>query len=264
MLILGITEFVEPIVDQAPRLLINNLIIIALFLLGIGAGALLLRIIYLIASKKVYKKERKVEKVEDSEIYDGIIIPALQAYDTEYGGAKLGEKFEGFKKAFVFMLNNISKAYYPKSDYPMFEVSPDELLKLADNVADKICRQLKRFLDDNFIIRNAFKAGVYMHNKGKKDILSYDWREIKLSTVKTLLENVINKSQVEEKEKKNFFDKVGATVKALPNKLFNSFISSKIRELIVETGMEIDKVYGGKHDKDESKELASIDAAEEK
>jgi hypothetical protein len=86
-----------------------------------------------------------------------------------------------------------------------------------------------------------FKAGVFMHNKGKKNLVSYDWREIKLSTIKTLIESITNKPV--EKEKKNFFDKVGSSVKGLPGKLLNSFVSAKIRELIIETGMEINKVY---------------------
>lgn len=247
MLRLNIKDFVQIIIDKIPSLLLNNLIIIALFFVGIGFGVLILRLVYGIATKKIHKKEQKAEIVEDSQIYDGIIIPALEDFDTKYGGLGLDEKFEGYKKAFVFMLNSISKAYYPKSDYPMFEVSPDELLKLADSLADKICNLLKKFLEDNFIVKNAFKAGVYFHNKGKKDILSYDWKEIKLSTIKSLIESVNNKPQEDEKEKKNFLGKVGDKVKALPGKLLNSFISVKIRELIIETGAEINKVYKGEH-----------------
>ncbi|GEM_PF-4597762 len=242
---MDINEVVEPIANQAPQLLINYLIIIGLFLLGIAFGYFLLRTIYAAATKKKYKAKKTAREVEKAEIYDDIIIPSVTAYDAEYGNASTSEKLEGFKKAFLNMLTNISKAYYPDSDYPIFEVSADAIIKLADNIADRINRQLKRFLDDNFLVKNAFKAGVYVHNKSKKDTISYDWREIKISTIKSLIENLTAKPVVEEQEKKSFFGKVGASVKALPNKIFASFLNSKLRELIVETGMEIDKIYGG-------------------
>ncbi len=234
-----ITDIVEPISKQLPKFLINNLIIVALFLLGILLGALIMRIFYVVATKKEYKKVDSAKKVESSIIYDQIIVPALEAYDLEYGNAPLKEKFTGYKKAFEFMLNNIAKTYYPKSQYPVFEVSADELIMLADKFAESLSAQLKRFLDDNFLVRNAFKAGIYMHNKGKKDILSYNWKEIKLSTIKKLVESMINKP---EKEKKSFW----SNIKTIPEKLLTSFLSGKIRELIIETGIEIDKVYSGK------------------
>lgn len=242
MLILGITGYLQPIINQIPKLLLNNLIIIALFVLGILAGVIILRIIYLLATKKV-AKEKKAANVSDDEIYNGIIMEAVKTYDREYGKAQLSQKFEGFKNAFVTMLTNISKAYFPESDYPMFEVSPDVLLKLADNVADKILHQLKLFLEDNFLVKNAFKVTVYMHNKSKKNMLSYDWKEIKIAAIKALLENVATKA--DEKEKKNFFDKVGSSVKGIRSKFLNSILGAKIRDLIVESGMEINKVYGG-------------------
>jgi hypothetical protein len=241
MLSAQMTDIVEPISNQIPRFLFNNLIIIALFLLGIGAGVLILRIIYTIATKKVYKKVDKAAEVDQTKIYDEIILTALDSYDTEYANSELNDKFEGYKKAFIFMLNNISKTYYPDSDYPIFEVSADELLILVDKVADSLCRQLEKFLDDNFFVKNVFKVGVFMHNKGKKNLVSYNWREIKLSTIKTLIESITNKPA--EKENKNFFYKVGSSVKAIPGKLLNSFVSAKIRELVIETGMEINKVY---------------------
>lgn len=239
-----IQDIVEPISQQVPRFLINNLIIVALFLLGILAGIIIMRIIYKIATKKEHKViDAKVE-VDEAKIYDEIILTALADYDKEYATKELNDKFEGYKNAFVFMLNNISKTYYPESDYPIFEVSLDELLILIDKVADSLCRNLEKFLDDNFLVRNVFKAGIFIHNKGKKEVVSYNWREIRLSTIKALIESITNKPV--EKEKKNFFDKVGSSVKALPAKLLNSFVSVKLRELIVETGMEINKVYAGK------------------
>lgn len=231
-------------IDTLPTLLINNLIIIALFVCGIFVGTGIFWVVYLIATKRKPKLEKENSEVTDLEIFDEIIIPAQTAFVQAYAVAKIPEKFDGLKKATVNMVQEISKKYYPRSDYPVFEVSPDQLLKLVDKISDKMCRTLEKFLDENFVFRNAFKAGIYIHNKNKKDNMSYEWKELKLNTIKDIIEGM--QKQEPQKEQKHFFEKVGATVLSLSSKLINNFINAKINELIKEIGQEINSVYGNK------------------
>lgn len=118
------------------------------FLLGIFFGITIGVIIYLIlVIKTIKEKPFDANKIDNVEI-KARIIQALEStkkiYKEEGKSSSAQKHIELISKLSINLVENIAKAFYPKSKYPMSELSINEALELNRYITQRIDKLLSR------------------------------------------------------------------------------------------------------------------------
>ena len=117
----------------------DNLLIL---FFGIVIGFFICLMIYLVFVFVSLKKgERKIlsEKHEiDDEKIARLIRSARNLFIEEYANQTLGQKINAVRTISWNLINDIAKVYYPKSNYPIYELSVDELIVLNHYITDRV------------------------------------------------------------------------------------------------------------------------------
>lgn len=112
------------------------------FLLGIVIGFALCFLIYvliLIVSIKKDSKNTDVISIENKDDEINVIIENYKnRYTNEASSKKTGEKIEFMKNISWELINDIAKTYYPNSQYPIFELTIEELISLDYYIMKRI------------------------------------------------------------------------------------------------------------------------------
>lgn len=109
---------------------------------GIVIGFLICLMIYLVfvfVSMKKGEKKYQAQKQEiDDERIARLIRSARNLFLEEYASESLGQKINAVKIISWNLINDIAKTYYPKSSYPIYELSLDELIVLNHYITDRV------------------------------------------------------------------------------------------------------------------------------
>ena len=105
------------------------------FIIGIVIGFALCFLIYLLVFVISIKKDSKnISDSETNEISDEeiriIIENCKNKYKEEVSSKKTSEKLTDLKSMSWDLINDIARTYYPNSQYPLFELSIEELISL--------------------------------------------------------------------------------------------------------------------------------------
>lgn len=112
------------------------------FLLGIVIGFVLCFLIYvliLIVSIKKDSRNTDVISIENKDDEINVIIGNYKnRYTNEASSKKTSEKIEFMKNISWELINDIAKTYYPNSQYPIFELTIEELISLDYYIMKRI------------------------------------------------------------------------------------------------------------------------------
>lgn len=112
------------------------------FFLGIVIGFLFSLLLYglilVMSLKKTEKNASNVVLDVDDEIIASLINSAKKRYIEEINSSNSNKKIEVLKKICGKLLYDIASTYYPKSKYPIYELSIDELLKLTNYISMRV------------------------------------------------------------------------------------------------------------------------------
>ncbi|HOA78790.1 MAG TPA: hypothetical protein PKO39_04980 [Bacilli bacterium] len=118
---------------------LDNLLIL---FFGIIIGFLVCLMIYLVFVFISLKKGEKRYQAQKQEIEDEkiarLIRSARNLFIEEYANETLGQKINAVGKISWNLINDIAKVYYPKSNYPIYELSLDELIILNHYITDRV------------------------------------------------------------------------------------------------------------------------------
>jgi hypothetical protein len=160
----------------------NVMILLAGIAIGFVMCAFIYLVVILVSLKKSedYIHKAKVE-IEDEEI-KRVIRSARNLFYEESSNQTTAQKFVDLKSISWQLINDIAKMYYPNSEYPIYELSLDELMMLNHYITNrvdslfkgKILRSFKKVkisqilrlidikkkIDDNKVVKVAKKAKV--------------------------------------------------------------------------------------------------------
>lgn len=113
------------------------------FIIGIVIGFALCFLIYLLVFVISIKKDSKnISDSETNEISDEeiriIIENCKNKYKEEVSSKKTSEKLTDLKSMSWDLINDIARTYYPNSQYPLFELSIEELISLDYYIMKRI------------------------------------------------------------------------------------------------------------------------------
>ena len=153
LLYLGILDEISIMIDNIKT---NPFQALLPFFIGIFFGFIIFLLLYFIvvlsSLKKTQKSASSVVLDVDDEIIKEIILNAKNKYIEDSNYSPSANKIECLKACCWDLMNDIAKTYYPKSKYPLFELSIDELLILVNYISDRIdslfqSRLLKKIKD---------------------------------------------------------------------------------------------------------------------
>lgn len=111
------------------------------FLAGIGVGFLLFLLLYILFIFVSFRKKQKesVGYVEiDNEKIKRIILNSKNRFNEESSMKPVSQKFSELGEISWEMIQDIASVYYPKSKYPMYELSSEEFLQLAHYITNRV------------------------------------------------------------------------------------------------------------------------------
>ncbi len=118
---------------------------IMLLLTGIVIGFVICAFSYLIVIlqgiKQADKENKKIATEDDYEKTDEVkkyIRGAKDQYHEEASDLSLTQKIDVMKTICWALISDIAKVYYPDSNYPIYELSIEELLKLSFYITERI------------------------------------------------------------------------------------------------------------------------------
>lgn len=116
---------------------------ILLLLTGIIIGFIICGICYLIiVLTSINKAGKKNEQISYSYTHkqdvNNFIQGAKDEYKEECETLTLNQKIECIKRISLQLINDIAKVYYPDSKYPIYEISIEELIILANYITERI------------------------------------------------------------------------------------------------------------------------------
>lgn len=159
---------------------------VVILITGIAIGFVICAFIYLVIvliSLKKNEKDDIVHKIDiENEELKRVIRSARNQYYEESSNSPLNQKIVDIRDISWRLINDISKLYYPKSDYPIYELSIDEFMKLNHYITNRVDSlfkgrilisfkkikisqilkliDLKKKIDENKIVKVAKKAKV--------------------------------------------------------------------------------------------------------
>ena len=120
----------------------NPLISLIPFIFGIIIGFAVCFLLYLLVIVSSLKKTEKIASSQvfdvDDEIINNLISNAKNKYIEEASTANTNTKIESLKYICSDLLNDIAKTYYPKSKFPLYELSIDEFLRLVSYIQNRV------------------------------------------------------------------------------------------------------------------------------
>lgn len=127
------------IIDAFSNISFSNV----LFLLtGILLGILIFGFVYLILLLKNVKNNERINEKTVLQVDDASIIAIIEDAKNEYKllakEHKSSERIVDIKNISWNLINLIAKTYYPKSEYPIYELTIDELMLLNHYITDRI------------------------------------------------------------------------------------------------------------------------------
>ncbi len=110
------------------------------FIIGIIVGFILCFLIYILLFVISVKKDTKNINtlVIDDDIIRQIIENYKEKYFKEMNSKKTSEKIANLKYISWDLIQDIAKVYYPNSQYPLFELSVEELISLDYYIMNRI------------------------------------------------------------------------------------------------------------------------------
>lgn len=109
---------------------------------GIILGFLICFMIYIVMVFISLKKGEKLMKESSPDIDDEkvarLIRSARNLFFEEHSGETLGQKIIAVRIISWNLINDIARCYYPKSGYPIYELSLNELIVLNHYITDRI------------------------------------------------------------------------------------------------------------------------------
>lgn len=159
---------------------------IFILIAGIIIGFLICVLIYIVVVLASIRKNEEYIHTSEVEIDDEeikrVIRNAKNQYSEESANKKITEKVNDIKDISWQLMNDIAKKFYPNSDYPIYELSIDEIMILNHYITNRVDqifkgRVLKNFkkvkisqilklidikkrFDDNKVVKAANKAKV--------------------------------------------------------------------------------------------------------
>jgi len=129
----------EFFVDLFGKFSLDNLLIL---FFGIIIGFVICLMIYLVFVFISLKKGDKDIHGNKTEIEDAkiarLVRSARNLFLEEYSNQTLGQKINAVRIISWNLINDIAKAYYPNSGYPIYELSLEELIILNHYITDRI------------------------------------------------------------------------------------------------------------------------------
>ena len=120
----------------------NPLVSLMPFFVGIAFGFVLCFLIYLLVIARSLKKTKKtasnVVLDVDNKVISDLINSAKTHYSDSTVGKPTGQKIACLKDDCWNLINDIAKAYYPESKYPLYELSINEVILLANYISNRI------------------------------------------------------------------------------------------------------------------------------
>lgn len=117
----------------------DNLVVL---LLGAIIGALIAFFIYITVVLLSFKKEEKKIQVSKSTIdlekIERFVKSAKNQFLSESDGKTTNEKIKDVGDISWNLINDIAREYFPKSKYPIYELSIDELLTLNHYITNRV------------------------------------------------------------------------------------------------------------------------------
>lgn len=124
------------------------------FITGLIAGFVICLLVYLLivvsSLRKTEKKAKNFVVDVDDETINQIISNTRNKYDDEAAPLKTSEKLVVLKDCCWELLNDISKAYYPNSKHPLFELSIEEIINLDYYIMNRIEKIFDKRLINKF------------------------------------------------------------------------------------------------------------------
>lgn len=126
------------------KITIGNLDVL---IFGIIIGFLICLIFYLFlvmnSLQTDKKKLRAHQPTIDDESVQKLVLSAKNEFSEEYSSETVKVKAEALKNICWQLISDIAKLYYPESDYPIYELSLEELLVLNHYITDRISSLFK-------------------------------------------------------------------------------------------------------------------------
>jgi hypothetical protein len=167
------------------------------FLLGMLTGFILLALLitFIVTTGSKKKQKRRIKSVlplEDTEIYEMIetkqnqLLETVKLTDSAYFRVSLDLSYE--------LAEDIARYYYPKSKYPMYEISIEELLELNHYITKRI----EKLVNGRFLKHfKGYKISTIIDILNKKKALDNSKlmklnRKYKISKIFTVGKAVLN------------------------------------------------------------------------
>lgn len=176
-----------------------------LFILGIILGAIIFGLIFLIIMLSTRKNKKSIIKSKARVSYEADVVPIKDKYILKYQNdiediADIARIFDIAYK----MSNDIATLFFPKSDKPLFELSLDEVIALAESLSDAFDKAVledkllkKIYTMDSKILKMVFKDGIKISTlyglKDKRIEIESELKEAKENVFSRLKKNIINK-----------------------------------------------------------------------
>lgn len=167
-------------------------------LTGIIVGFVMCAFIYLVMILASFRKNKQYVHKSGLDIIDEdikkVIMSAKNQFSEESNHLGTQEKFAMVKDLSWQLINDIAKMYYPKSDYPIYELSLNELMMLNHYITNRVdslfqgkmmqhfkklrisdvlqLLEIKRRLDENKLMKVANKAKIPALFKGAMTVLN--------------------------------------------------------------------------------------------
>lgn len=232
---------------------------VLILLTGIAIGFVMCALIYIVivlTSLKKNEKEANMHKIEiDNDELKRIMRSARNQYYEESSNLPINQKITDLKDISWRLINDIAKVYYPHSNYPIYELSIDEILILNHYITNrvdslfkgKVLRyfkkikiaqvlkiiDLKKKIDENKVVKMVKKAKVPTIYKATMAVLnvfnpSYWVKKLMINTSLSIGTNKIASTII---------DIVGEeTIKVYSKSVFNQekVIDSDVEKTIME------------------------------
>lgn len=115
---------------------------VAIMFTGIIIGFVMCAFIYLVVILTSLKKGEEFVYKAKYEISDEdikrVIRSAKNQFIEECSNLNTNDKFKEIKEISWTLINDIAKMYYPKSEYPIYELSIDELMLLNHYITNRV------------------------------------------------------------------------------------------------------------------------------
>jgi hypothetical protein len=244
---------------------------VLIFITGIAFGFVVCAFIYIVIVLTSLKKNEKEAKMQTVEIEDEelkrILRSARNQYYEESSNLPINQKITDLRDISWRLIHDIAKLYYPNSDYPIYELSIDEILILNHYITNRVDSlfkgrilksfkkvkisqvlkliDLKKKIDENKVVKAVKKAKVPAIYKATMTVLNvfnpYYW--VKKLMINTTLSIGTNKIA------STIIDIVGEeTIKVYSKSVFNKekAIESDVEKTIMELeqGLESGNIGG--------------------